>query len=206
MPPKKTTTTPMTDAAIKALIDYGVADAFAEYEAHRSSRNSDDSHDSGSGRRMERATRVCTYSDFLKCQPFNLKGNEGVVGLTQCFKKMESALYGRKCRSRVCWAEVEDVQLTDPEIIHETTEKIIQIKSRIHAARNREESYTDVRRKPLKFQESASDVYSKRRIITVTELKIVERHNYKHLDWITVRRDSDKLYKFKEGDFKRLRI
>nr|GEV64516.1 hypothetical protein [Tanacetum cinerariifolium] len=45
-----------------------------------------------------------------------------------------------------------------------------------------------------------------RRIITVTELKIAEWHNYKHLDWITVRRDDDKLYKFKEGDFKRLRI
>nr|GEU45410.1 hypothetical protein [Tanacetum cinerariifolium] len=55
-------------------------------------------------------------------------------------------------------------------------------------------------------QESARDVYSKRRIIAVTELKIVEWHNYKHLDWITVRRDDDKLYKFKEGDFKRLRI
>nr|GEY06076.1 retrovirus-related Pol polyprotein from transposon TNT 1-94 [Tanacetum cinerariifolium] len=55
-------------------------------------------------------------------------------------------------------------------------------------------------------RESARDVCSKRRIITVTELKIVEWHNYKHLDWITVRKDNDKLYKFKEGDFKRLRI
>nr|GEV09359.1 hypothetical protein [Tanacetum cinerariifolium] len=55
-------------------------------------------------------------------------------------------------------------------------------------------------------RESARDVYSKGRIIIVTELKIVEWHNYKHLDWITVRRDDDKLYKFKEGDFKRLRI
>nr|GEU49178.1 hypothetical protein [Tanacetum cinerariifolium] len=54
--------------------------------------------------------------------------------------------------------------------------------------------------------ESARDGYSKRRIIAVTELKIVEWHNYKHLDWITVRRDDDKLYKFKEGDFKRLCI
>nr|GEX64042.1 retrovirus-related Pol polyprotein from transposon TNT 1-94 [Tanacetum cinerariifolium] len=45
-----------------------------------------------------------------------------------------------------------------------------------------------------------------RRIIAVTELKIVEYHSYKHLDWITVRRDDDKIYKFKEGDFKRLRI
>nr|GFA59910.1 hypothetical protein [Tanacetum cinerariifolium] len=55
-------------------------------------------------------------------------------------------------------------------------------------------------------RESALDVYSKRRIIAVTDLKIVEWHSYKHLDWITVRRDDDKLYKFKEGDFKRLRL
>nr|GFB19094.1 hypothetical protein [Tanacetum cinerariifolium] len=55
-------------------------------------------------------------------------------------------------------------------------------------------------------RESALDVYSKRRIIAVTELKIVEWHNYKHLDWISVRRDDDKIYKFKECDFKRLRL
>nr|GEY45077.1 hypothetical protein [Tanacetum cinerariifolium] len=55
-------------------------------------------------------------------------------------------------------------------------------------------------------RESVLDVYSKRRIIAVTNLKIVEWHSYKHLDWITVRRDDDKLYKFKEGDFKRLRL
>nr|GFC04722.1 hypothetical protein [Tanacetum cinerariifolium] len=49
-------------------------------------------------------------------------------------------------------------------------------------------------------------VYSKRRIIAVTDLKIVKWHSYKHLDWITVQRDDDKLYKFKEGDFKWLRL
>nr|GEV70518.1 hypothetical protein [Tanacetum cinerariifolium] len=55
-------------------------------------------------------------------------------------------------------------------------------------------------------RESSLDVYSKRRIIVVTDLKIVEWHNYKHLDWISVRCDDDKIYKFKEGDFKRLRL
>nr|GEV82493.1 hypothetical protein [Tanacetum cinerariifolium] len=55
-------------------------------------------------------------------------------------------------------------------------------------------------------RESALDVYSRRRIIAVTELKIVEWHDYKHLDWISVRHDDDKIYKFKEGDFKRLRL
>ncbi|GKA60133.1 hypothetical protein Tco_0759446, partial [Tanacetum coccineum] len=58
----------------------------------------------------------------------------------------------------------------------------------------------------LKIWESARDVYSKRRIIVVTKLEIVEWQNYKHLDWITIHRDNDKLYKFKEGDLKRLRI
>ncbi|GKE06362.1 hypothetical protein Tco_1398380, partial [Tanacetum coccineum] len=47
--------------------------------------------------------------------------------------------------------------------------------------------------------ESARDVYSKNRIIAIKKLTIVEWHNYKHLEWITVCRDDDKLYTFKEG-------
>ncbi|GJS11479.1 putative reverse transcriptase domain-containing protein [Tanacetum coccineum] len=62
------------------------------------------------------------------------------------------ALYGRKCRSPVCWAEVGDSQLTGPEIIQETTEKIVQIRQRLQAARDRQRSYANVRRKPLEFQ------------------------------------------------------
>ncbi|GJX32065.1 reverse transcriptase domain-containing protein [Tanacetum coccineum] len=62
------------------------------------------------------------------------------------------ALYGRKCRSPVCWAEVGDVQLTRPEIIYETTEKIVQIRQRLQAARDRQGSYANIRRKPLEFQ------------------------------------------------------
>ncbi|GJS76076.1 hypothetical protein Tco_0725957 [Tanacetum coccineum] len=50
--------------------------------------------------------------------------------------------------------------------------------------------------------ESARDVYSKCRIIAIIKLQIVEWHGYKHLDWITIRRDDDKPYTFKEGDFK----
>ncbi|GJW98846.1 putative reverse transcriptase domain-containing protein [Tanacetum coccineum] len=62
------------------------------------------------------------------------------------------ALYGRKCRSPVCWPEVGDVQLTGPEIIHESTEKIVQIRQRLQAARDRQRSYANVRLKPLEFQ------------------------------------------------------
>ncbi|GJU29089.1 putative reverse transcriptase domain-containing protein [Tanacetum coccineum] len=49
-------------------------------------------------------------------------------------------------------AEVGDAQLTGPEIVHETTEKIIQIKKRIQAARDRHKSYVDRRRNPLEFE------------------------------------------------------
>ncbi|GKC06828.1 putative reverse transcriptase domain-containing protein [Tanacetum coccineum] len=62
------------------------------------------------------------------------------------------ALYGRKCRSPVCWAKVGDAQLTGPTIIHETTEKIVQIKSRIQATHDRKKSYANIRRKPMVFQ------------------------------------------------------
>ncbi|GJZ49422.1 putative reverse transcriptase domain-containing protein [Tanacetum coccineum] len=62
------------------------------------------------------------------------------------------ALYGRKCRSPICWAGVGDAQLTGPEIVHETTEKIIQIKKHIQVARDRQKSYTNRRRKLLKFE------------------------------------------------------
>nr|GEX01978.1 hypothetical protein [Tanacetum cinerariifolium] len=90
MSPKKitattTTITSMTDAQIKALITQGVVDALAKIKANRTSRNGDDNHDSGTGSRWtERAARECTYIDFLKCQPLNFKGTQGVVGLTQC--------------------------------------------------------------------------------------------------------------------------
>nr|GEV04711.1 putative reverse transcriptase domain-containing protein [Tanacetum cinerariifolium] len=54
------------------------------------------------------------------------------------------ALYGHKCRSPICWAKVRDSQLIGPEIIHKTTEKIIQIKNSIQAARDRQKSYADL--------------------------------------------------------------
>ncbi|GJU81008.1 putative reverse transcriptase domain-containing protein [Tanacetum coccineum] len=54
--------------------------------------------------------------------------------------------------SPVCWAEVRDVQLTGPEIIHETTEKIVQIRQRLQAARDRQRSYANVKRKALELQ------------------------------------------------------
>nr|GFA39249.1 putative reverse transcriptase domain-containing protein [Tanacetum cinerariifolium] len=62
------------------------------------------------------------------------------------------ALYGRKCRSPVCWAEVEEAQLTGPEMIQEMTKKIILIKQRIQVARDQQKRYADRKRKPMRFK------------------------------------------------------
>ncbi|GKA09069.1 putative reverse transcriptase domain-containing protein [Tanacetum coccineum] len=62
------------------------------------------------------------------------------------------ALYGRKCRSPVCWAEVGEAQLTGPELIQETTEKIVLIKQRMQAAQDRQKSYADRKQKLMEFE------------------------------------------------------
>ncbi|GKF83577.1 hypothetical protein Tco_0245233, partial [Tanacetum coccineum] len=59
---------------------------------------------------------------------------------------------GRKCRSPICWTEVGEAQILGPELIQETTEKIIQIKQRMQAARDWQKSYADLKHKPMEFQ------------------------------------------------------
>ncbi|GJV81520.1 hypothetical protein Tco_1517390 [Tanacetum coccineum] len=73
-----------------------------------------------------------SYHSSVRCAPFE-------------------ALYGRKCRSPIMWAEVREGQLIGPELVQETTEKISQIKDRLKAVRDRQKSYADKRRKPLEF-------------------------------------------------------
>ncbi|GJW93730.1 putative reverse transcriptase domain-containing protein [Tanacetum coccineum] len=77
----------------------GVADALAEHEIQRNNNlNGDGSQGSRSGiTRPVRPTRECTYTDFLKCQLMNLKGTEGVVGLTQWFERMETVFNISNC-------------------------------------------------------------------------------------------------------------
>ncbi|GJT95686.1 putative reverse transcriptase domain-containing protein [Tanacetum coccineum] len=99
--PETTTTTPattsVTNAQLQAMIDQGVTAALAARDAIRST-NGEDSHNSGTGvRRNERATRECTYPDFMKCQPLNFKGTEGVVELTQWVEKMETVFRISNC-------------------------------------------------------------------------------------------------------------
>ncbi|GJU62374.1 putative reverse transcriptase domain-containing protein [Tanacetum coccineum] len=73
-----------------------------------------------------------SYHSSVRCDPFE-------------------ALYGRRCRSPIMWAEVGEGQLIGPELVQETTEKISQIKGRLKAARDRQKSYADKKRKSLEF-------------------------------------------------------
>ncbi|GJW81406.1 putative reverse transcriptase domain-containing protein [Tanacetum coccineum] len=72
----------MTPKSIQAMIDQALL---------RNSTNGDGSHSShGDNRRNVQTARPCFYADFMKCQPLNFKGTEGIVGLTRWIEKMES--------------------------------------------------------------------------------------------------------------------
>ena len=62
------------------------------------------------------------------------------------------ALYGRKCRSPIYWDEIGERQVLGPELIQKTVDKIKIIRARMQTAQNRQKSYADIRRQPLKFQ------------------------------------------------------
>nr|GFA54570.1 hypothetical protein [Tanacetum cinerariifolium] len=79
--------------------------------------NGDNSNDSGTGRRRQVPTqRECTYIDFLKLQPKNFKGTEGIIGLTQWVKKMESVFlisnYTIACQVKFASCTIEGSALT----------------------------------------------------------------------------------------------
>ncbi|GKC34785.1 hypothetical protein Tco_1047169 [Tanacetum coccineum] len=75
-----TNTTSVTNAQLQVMINQGIITALAARDADRNT-NGDDSHISGVGvRRTKRTARECTYTDFIKCQPLNFKGTEGVAG------------------------------------------------------------------------------------------------------------------------------
>ena len=61
-------------------------------------------------------------------------------------------LYVRKCRSPLCWDEIGERELTGSEIIQDATEKVALIKRRLKIATSRQKSYTDPKRRDIKFQ------------------------------------------------------
>nr|GEX54116.1 hypothetical protein [Tanacetum cinerariifolium] len=141
-----------------------------------------------------RGRRVIPFAHFINNDLEYLRGGASSRKYTTSVMKTEAANYGH-----IKWIE---------DLVHRT----MWIQEPIDYDKHALWGVSHWRGKRQQFYgfavnwESARDVYSKRRIIVVTELKIVEWHSYTHLDWITVRRDDNKLYKFKEGDFKRLHL
>ena len=62
------------------------------------------------------------------------------------------ALYGRLCKSLICWTEVGERSITGPDLIIDTSEKVSLIRQRLLMAQSRQKSYADVRRRPLEFE------------------------------------------------------
>ncbi|GJZ76432.1 putative reverse transcriptase domain-containing protein [Tanacetum coccineum] len=74
-----------------------------------------------------------SYHSSIRCAPFE-------------------ALYGRKCRSPILWAGIGESSLIGPELIQETTDKVVLIKEKLKVAGDRQKSYANNRRKPVEFE------------------------------------------------------
>ena len=61
-------------------------------------------------------------------------------------------LYGRPCRSPICWTEVGQSSITGPDPIRDTSEKVSLIRHRLLTAQSRQKSYADMRHRPLEFE------------------------------------------------------
>ena len=62
------------------------------------------------------------------------------------------ALYGRPCKSSICWTEVGESSITSPDLIRDTSEKVSLIRQRLLTAQSRQKSDAYVRRRPLEFK------------------------------------------------------
>ena len=78
------------------------------------------------------------------------------------------ALYGRPCRSPLCWTEVGESSITGPDLIRDNSKKVSLIRQRLLTAQSRQKSYADVRRRPLEFEVGGHvslKVIPKRRVV-----------------------------------------
>ena len=62
------------------------------------------------------------------------------------------ALYGRPCRSPICWSEVGESAITGLDLIKDTSENVSLILQRLLTAQSRQKSYADVQCRPLEFE------------------------------------------------------
>nr|GEX92876.1 putative reverse transcriptase domain-containing protein [Tanacetum cinerariifolium] len=101
-----------------------------------------------------------SYHSSIRCAPFE-------------------ALYGRKCRSLMLWAEIEEGSLIGPELVLETTDKVVMIKEKLKAARDRQKSYADKRPKSLEFEMGPFEILKRIGLIAY-RLRLPEELNSVH--------------------------
>ncbi|GJV26095.1 hypothetical protein Tco_1378790 [Tanacetum coccineum] len=102
----------------------------------------------GFGRRYRKVLRT-TLEDIMRACVINFGGSYQLS--IRCASLFE-ALYRMKCRSPILWAEIGENSLPGPELVLDTTDKVVLIKEKLKAARDRQKSYPDNRRKPLEFE------------------------------------------------------
>ena len=61
------------------------------------------------------------------------------------------ALYGRKCRTPVCWTDLNEHKLIGPDLVKDTEEKVQVIRQRLKAASDRQKSYANQKRRAIEY-------------------------------------------------------
>ena len=103
---------------------------------------------------LEDLLRTCvldhlgTWSDMLPLVEFTYNNSYHYsIGMAPY-----EALYGRRCRTPLCWQQDGESVVLGPEFLQQTTERVRVIQDRMRATQSRQKSYTDKRRRPLEFE------------------------------------------------------
>ncbi|GKB67521.1 hypothetical protein Tco_0928933 [Tanacetum coccineum] len=216
----------MTPKSIQAMIHWAI-------QRNSTHTQDDASHSSGGGlRRPVQPARVCSYIDFMKCQPLNFKGTKGIVGLSQWLEKMESVFHisgcaidnqGKKTKRRRT-KELESSK--KPSTTKETpkgkalskgskTSKYASAKELVEepiAKVAMDDAVNtvgeDVDMTPMLWS-TINHVYDKdaeKEDQALGRKAVKKLHGYGYLEEVVVKRADRQLYKFKEGDFMDLHL
>ncbi|GKA22937.1 ribonuclease H-like domain-containing protein [Tanacetum coccineum] len=108
-----------------------------------------EAHASSILKRMDKSgSMIQTLEDIMRACVIDFGGSYQLSNRCALFK----ALFGRKCRSPILWAEIEESSLIGPELVQEMTDRVVLIKEKLKAARYCQKRYADNRRKPLEFE------------------------------------------------------
>ena len=85
------------------------------------------------------------YIPLMKCAYNNIYQSD--IGMTSY-----EALYGRRCRTPMCWIELDEHKIIGPDLVKDKEEKVQIIQQRLKAASDRQKSYANLKRKDIEFE------------------------------------------------------